>query len=97
MLAAVSLYVNEVIPDPIDGVGTGFAKGVGKRLIEVHLRVAGQSTLIVVVAKDSSVGDLALSKWLSDLEDSLGIHQIVVTREKSILTLCTSGAVSPLT
>lgn len=62
-----------VIPYAINVVGASHRERVGKSLHESHLSLAGHGFFIVMVAKDGSIGNLALDEERDNFENGLGV------------------------
>ena len=75
----MGLDLYKVVSDAIYRVGTGLADGVGQGIVEIHLRVAGESAFVVVVAEDGCVWYLALCEGVDYLEQGLEVVSYRVT------------------
>lgn len=60
-----------VVADTVDIGRASRGHGVRKCLHERHLGFTGHGFLVIMVAEDGSIGDLAINENLGDLEDGL--------------------------
>ncbi len=75
--AAAAEHLNVVVADAVNVGRAGLGERVGQGFHNGHLRLAAHGLRVVVVAKDGSVGKLALLELESNLEDGLTSRLLV--------------------